>query len=459
MIPTIQIVDINDKLAEPDNGSEQISPTEDQVVEEIQQFFRYDPLNQYLSTIKLHALIKGKHQTWSLSEKRLKLIMKNNNLKNQLQQDQYLDKIEYPATSKPLPKELFSKFNELKGYSLHVSTNFRKDELIFTESKPVFFIPQLDHLNLTKASKACTYCGSLLSSLDHTSKKASFLNHLDCNNCNELWCSPDCKKKDKLHNLLKHNASKSNHLISSKNFDKFAMFCFENGVLQDLYAIAIIKSYFKIDDSLKDIYFSEFAKVGEDVRYGIKHPNSKIEEDEIYLKAFELFNEIFINDLIEWDEFLLMLGIYNLNNYECSIFQIQPLINHDCEPNVRIELSEDKLNNGIKIIANRDIKENEQLTISYVNPHFDMNSRLKQLRLNYGFICHCDKCQNDDKVLQRRKSSNAQHLNSLKEFKELMKNSKVNEFDLNLPNGDEFGETERRKSVRFNEKVIAVNES
>lgn len=450
MTPTIEIISINDKQEVVDNGP--FTPTDEQVVEKIQELFHLDPLYMYLGNVKLLTILKEHNKNWIFSEKKLKQIMKNNNLNNQQQQNQFLDKIQYSNSKKSLPDNLYLKYNDLKGNSIISSKLYKSNELIF-EEKPLFFTSQLDHLNLVKSSKACTYCGSLLSSLNKEVKKTSFLNHLDCNNCSEVWCSVDCKKNDKLHTYLKH--INKNELISSKNFNEYLNFCFNNGILQDFYSISIIKSYFLLDPTLKTSFFNDFAKVDESIRYNCKYPNLKIEQDQTYLQGFELFNNIFINDKIDFNEFTLMLGIFNLNNYQNSIFKSQSLINHNCENNIKIEINNDKLHKGLKVFASKQINPSNELVLNYVNSNYELNNRLKFLRLNYGFICHCSKCQSDNKALQRRKSSNSHNLNNLNEFKNLIKDNKFLEFD--LPEDNEFNK-ERRKSVRFNEQVIAVNE-
>ncbi len=78
-------------------------------------------------------------------------------------------------------------------------------------------------------------------------------------------------------------------------------------------------------------------------------------------------------------------------------------MNHSCEPNVLVRYNYSCSGGGLEArwgenfplvlqcIALRDIEDNEELCISYINNHGNYPTRKKQLA-NYGFECSCPKC-------------------------------------------------------------------
>ncbi|KAM3625895.1 uncharacterized protein V6R79_019417 [Siganus canaliculatus] len=69
------------------------------------------------------------------------------------------------------------------------------------------------------------------------------------------------------------------------------------------------------------------------------------------------------------------------------------LLNHDCRPNCVMVFEGTKL----LLRAVRDINPEEELTISYIETSALAEDRQKQLRDQYHFTCHCERCDAKDK--------------------------------------------------------------
>ncbi|XP_027137114.1 histone-lysine N-methyltransferase SMYD3 [Larimichthys crocea] len=69
------------------------------------------------------------------------------------------------------------------------------------------------------------------------------------------------------------------------------------------------------------------------------------------------------------------------------------LLNHDCRPNCVMVFEGTKLH----LRAVRDIKPEEELTISYIETLSLTEDRQRQLEDQYHFICHCQHCDSQDK--------------------------------------------------------------
>lgn len=46
----------------------------------------------------------------------------------------------------------------------------------------------------------------------------------------------------------------------------------------------------------------------------------------------------------------------------------------------------------LKVYARKFIKKDEELVTTYVNPLHGVSLRRRELRVNWGFICNCDRC-------------------------------------------------------------------
>lgn len=463
----IEVISINDSKPESDAI---VVPHERQIVDSIIEIWKLDPETENLGISKLHAILKRKHGNWSVSEKRVKTLLKKFGLlvNNNQKQFTYVDEIEsFPTIGFDMPEKVHVVMTGKRGKGLYAKKNISKGELIWQET-PLFFIPPLANVNLMRHGSACAYCGKLL-----TTTSGKLLKGLECLNCQEVWCSSDCKNLDfELHANLKH-VKKSMKSINAENFTKLQDYCLKED-WNALFAITIIQANILLDKSgTKFKQFNSMARVSQDVRYKALNSSAGafdslsggalfIEEQQelLWKSGYEMFIKVFPESAstISYQEFLYMMGTYNINNVDPNIYHIQSHLNHNCNPNTTVESLPDRTQ-GLKVFAARDIRNGEELTTTYVNPAHPVQQRQRELRVNWGFICNCQKCKDDLNIQHRRKSSSASSKQTTKSDVQQMlaqTKEKLGDADLEL----EIPEInlERRKSVRFDDKVLAVSE-
>lgn len=472
----VEILDINDHVEEP---IEPIVPHERQIVDDVITIWKEDPSLESLGVPKLHAKVKSRHQNWSLSEKRLRTLLKSYGLVSNTQQFTYASDItsKLDPTGK-LPSKVKVTMTAKRGKGLYAKTQVKKGELIW-EEKPYFFVPALANINLIKSGKACTYCAKLLT--QRSSSGLSALRGLDCNVCPELWCSKECKTLNTLHSKLKHNMfshsgkSKTTEMIDAVGFVALEDYCFKEQ-WNALYAIAIIYAEIITDKTgEKEEFFQSMARVSQATRY--KAINSSAgsfdsmqggalfvmeQQEALWKEGYQKFLSVFpsASSSISYEEFMFMLGTYNINNLDSCIFHTQSHLNHNCLPNTDVQVSTVSRTGSLKVYAARDIRSGEELTTSYVNPSHTLHQRQRELRVNWGFVCGCQRCKDEAKEQHRRKSSHgANGKESASDVRSMLKDMKnqLGDSEIELEDSPAYG-CERRKSVRFDEHVVSVNQ-
>ncbi|ODV82267.1 SET domain-containing protein [Suhomyces tanzawaensis NRRL Y-17324] len=465
----IEVIDINDKSKEEEGP---IVPHERQLVDGVIALWKEDSNNENLGMSKLHALLRERHPNWSVSEKRVKTLLKKFGLLQSNQQFTYANEIKSEVTPDiVLPEKVQIVMTSKRGKGLYAKKDIAKGDLIWEETQ-LFFIPPLANVNLIKLGKACSYCGKLLENTKST------LRGLDCNVCSELWCSLACKKTEaNLHGQLKHNVynpgKKSSKTIDSGAFLELQDYCLTEQ-WNALYAITIIYANILLDKTgVKGKQFRAMARVSQDIRYKALNSSAgafdslqggalfvQEQQETLWKEGYEKFLRVFPNaasEGIDYREFLFMMGTYNINNLDSCIFLTQSHLNHNCDPNTSVETQQLRTS-GLKVFAARDIRSGEELTTTYVNPAHPVQQRQRELRVNWGFTCACTKCKSDLDTQHRRKSSSGQASTRADVRKLLADTSKeLGEGSIELGIPEQSGE--RRKSVRFDEKVVAVEEA
>jgi hypothetical protein len=74
-----------------------------------------------------------------------------------------------------------------------------------------------------------------------------------------------------------------------------------------------------------------------------------------------------------------------------ALFPLLCVVNHACEPNVATRFSSWKGPATVRVEAIRDVREGEELFVSYVDETAPYDERRDALRA-YGFVCACAKC-------------------------------------------------------------------
>lgn len=465
----IEVLSINDSTPD-DSKPGPIIPHERQIMDTVIAIWKEDPLNETLGIAKLHAKVRAKHENWTVSEKRVKTVLKKFGLlPTNGSQFTYANEIKSEETPDiDLPENVQIIMTSKRGKGLYAKRNIAKGDLIWEETQ-LFFIPPLANVNLIKSGKACSYCGNLL----HGSTAGTVLKGLDCTICPEVWCSQECKRNDsQLHGLLKHNVYNPHRLSSGKLINAEAFLDLQNYCLSEqwnaLFAIAMIQANIVMDRSkTKGKQFNAMARVSQDIRYKALNSSAgtfdnfqggalfvEEQQERLWKEGHAKFSAVFPRSNVSYKEFLLMMGTYNINNLDSCIYLTQSHLNHTCDPNTSVETDIVSRTNGLKVYAVRDIRAGEELSTTYVNPVHTVQQRQRELRVNWGFLCGCTKCKSDLKEQQRRRSSSVKE--NASDIRSMLAGAKVQgDFELEVPS--DFG-GERRKSVRFDEKVIAVAE-
>ncbi|QLL32480.1 hypothetical protein HG536_0C06490 [Torulaspora globosa] len=479
----IETLTLNDSVEQYVNKS--IVPEAQQICDDVVLLWKEEPSTEDLEIDGLFERIILRHPEWRITQHTLLHTLTKHNLyaTDEAELETYCSQVELPNVSEVLKDLGLPKNIELRaagngrGRGLFAKHEIQQGELISAESMPLVTIPPIEKLTLMQAGKVCSLCGNSLGHSDHF----IMMNGLDCNGCRSVWCNRNCKKRDLTHAALKHVKAR-NQAISGSGWAKFEKFCMDN-VFVAAYSVGIIyaSSLVGKDDILKR--FAPLAQVSQRLRNRVSDSTNvggtfdassgavgTSDPEPIWERAYELFKEAFPKSAeIDLDKFLIYVGKFNLNQVAGQIYPLYAFINHDCEPNVRYEI-DDKLR--LKVYARKIIKAGDELFTTYVNPLHGVKLRRRELRVNWGFLCQCNRCNKElsQRTVKmraaqfslpshsfadqsRRRSSMR---NARPDLTDLLKNGQ--EFDLEIP--DNVGISHRRRtSVRFDNNVtVAVEE-
>lgn len=450
---------------------DQLVPHERQVIDAVIEIWSQDKSTESLGVVKLYTVVKKFHPNWSLSKDRFKNLIKKFGLAASGSQDQfcYVEHIRsLPTPGIELPQDIELIYTKKRGKGLFAKRDISKGLLLWSE-KPLFLVPPLSHYELISSGTACSYCGKLLNDPSRSKSGALFLKGLQCDGCQEVWCSRECKVSgNQLHVALKHGRQTGKIVFDPSALDKLTTFCVKEQ-WNALYAITFIYAECLIDKSgLKRSQFDAMASISQRTRYKALNSSAgafdslqggalfvEEQQESLWEQGYQMFLNVFkMLDITppSLDEFLLMMGTYNINNLDSSVYLIQSHLNHNCDPTTDVR-SCTKRHDGLSVYALCDIRAGKELTTTYVNPGHPVQQRQRELRVNWGFLCKCDKCKIDLESQQRRKSSSASNFQTRSEIRQMLSAEKEGELEIVEPldyNG------ERRKSVRFDEVVLRV---
>lgn len=463
---SLEVVQINDR--EPE--SEVVTPHPRQVVDDIIALWKEDPLTESLGAAKLHGQVKKRHPNWLVLEKRVRQLLKEFGLNVNLtaQQVSYAKDIKAHPTPKDviMPENVQVTMTLKRGKGLYAKRPIKKGTILWEEA-PLFYVPQLQSTPLMKQGQCCAYCGKVLEK-----NNANLTLGLDCQLCPMVWCLQRCKSSNTLHLALYHLTGK--RLIDAEKFMELEDYCLQE-LWNALYALAHIQAQIIMEKkpeagklSLKD-KFDSLALVSQQVRYRAVNLGAGAfdlmtggalfveEQQEILWKdGYSKFTAVFPRlSGVTYDDFLTMLGTYNINNLDLNVFMIQLHLNHNCDPNVDVNTHATDRSKPLKVVADRDIAGGEELTTTYVNPSHPVLQRLRELRVNWGFVCACNRCKLE-KQQDQRKQSLLKPLQTKEDIRKMLKEEEPSqEIELEVPSPS-LGE--RRKLVRFDDNVLQLTQ-
>lgn len=481
----IQTLSLNDNSRSLPAGS--IVPNSQQVCDSVLLIWREEPASEDYDLEELLKVVMERHQEWKLSVESLRNYLQSHSLyaTDERNLQIYSDKVRMPEVQESqvkLPRNIrmgISSGDKQRG--LFAANDLKAGDMIFEDS-PLVVVPPMDKLVLMQSGKACPLCGSSVNHSQHT----IIINGLDCSECGAVWCSKNCKKDDLTHTTLRHTRSRCKQ-INLSGWKKYESFCKQH-VFVAAYSLGIIHACMVLDRHGKDGICPKFrllAEVSQRIRKKASDSTNlggtldassgaftSDDPEPVWIEAFSLFKEAFPEfDDLDLEIYLNYIGKFNINQVAGQIYPAYSFINHDCEPNVRYEI-DDKL--SLKLYARKPIEKGEELLTTYVNPLHGIKLRRRELRVNWGFLCRCDRCNREltkrrEKLMSptpsahhspansfsdktRRKSSMR---NARPDLRELLKNGQ--EFDLEIPDTQESHH--RKTSVRFDNNVsVAVEE-
>ncbi|SCU91878.1 LAFA_0F06414g1_1 [Lachancea sp. 'fantastica'] len=466
-------------------------PSAEEICDDVVLLWRQEPAFEDVDMGVLLEKLQSRNPTWKLSSSELGKTLLDHNLSfsDESQLFTYADQVgslNHPLLNDKQAEKIVLRetrsHNGLQNWSVFAQKDLRQDEVIFYEHEPLTPILPLDKTSLAERGRSCATCGhSLTQSSQFTVK-----NMLDCQQCSAIWCSKHCKRLDgATHSFLKHPVSK-NKKVNAAGWLAFEEVCRENA-MHSAYSAGMIYARILLDkqegnhirkqfDSLAQVSQGLREKAVDSTNVGGTFDKSTgaISPDKQWLwsQSFDSFCKAFpscTEENLDFDTYLTYVGRFNINQLEGQLFTLYSQLNHNCEPNVRYELD---TKNGLKVFARKNIKKGEELYTTYVNPLHGVTLRRRELLVNWGFLCSCPRCQKD--LSARRKTKQdvsismletpispvhaSRRKSSMKSSKpdlsELLKNGQ--EFDLEIP--IEIGFDRRRKSVRFDDKVMAAVE-
>ncbi|KAL3231798.1 putative protein lysine methyltransferase SET5 [Nakaseomyces bracarensis] len=463
----IQTLSLND--SEPSLPGSSVVPTKQEIRDDVVLLWKEEPAAEDLDLYHLYEKMKLRNPEWKLDEEELEDVLLSNNLyaMDDNQMESYNDKIEFPDISccadmvkgkLPSKVELRECEDKSKGRGLFATRDIQQGELIFHEKVPIAMVPPMDKLKLIRSGKSCSMCGVSVSNSSHF----TMLHGLDCNGCNSIWCSAICKQKDITHPFLKHFGSKNKN-IRPMDWTMFERHCQEN-IFVAAYSIGVIHAATLIDKSHSDEInqqFESLAQVSQRVRYKSSDSNNiggtfdaelgtlKDENPEpLWKRAYDLFIRSFpdAGDL-DYEVFLKHLGRFHINQLNGQLYFLYAFLNHNCEPNVRYDIN-NKME--LKVYARKSIQKDEELFTTYVNPLHGVSLRRRELRVNWGFICKCERCSKE--IIQRRKNAqitreSVLNSNSSSEVS-LRSNNRVSPITIQRPAGGSSSDLRRKSSIR-----------
>lgn len=419
-------------------------PHDREVVSAAISLWKENPATESLGNVKLHALVKQRNPTWSLSANRLKTLLKSHGIQTNVPLVQYVSEtVSQLIPDLELPSGVKILMTKARGKALYSTRAIKKGEEIWYE-EPLILVAPLDHIALMRKSLACAFCARPFQT--RTRGSTLPIGGSDCQNCNAKWCNPRCRKSDIIHSALWHSTGHSK--LKQVEWIKYEQFCLDNQwIAAYAYGVVLLSILRDPTNNLKS-QMDSMAKVSQDVRQ--KAVDSQISSfdlaaeqlEQMWNQGYNLLKEVVVEALDEftYEDYLYGLGMVNINNLDGCLYLTQSHLNHSCDPNVDVKII--GRTTGIKVYAKRDIRAGEELLTTYVNPNDDLHKRKYELRVNWGFLCACPRCKQEEKEQQETNQA------LLKESERENGGS-----TLTVPLTTE---RVRRKSVRFEEAVEVV---
>eukprot|EP01135_Chromosphaera_perkinsii_P007453 Nk52_evm5s859 gene=Nk52_evmTU5s859 len=292
-----------------------------------------------------------------------------------------------------------------KGRGLFATRSFKAGEVVYRE------MPFVAQSVLLRKPICCSQC---LKPFPRVKSKESSIRENDV-----LLCSNTCKNTA---------FDQYGHLSVGENnsMDDFVEYCYS---VERKFPILVARIMGRIiEDVRKNASVSKTVTPLSHLSYAdiptSKIPHEWVEDYAAFKKSFLVGSKNAEFFTVEW--FVRMLSMLNLNSFRVEIetdsdienedseddvgrltnetvntgtalYFLSSFINHDCSPNLRGHWP---CSSEMFLISNRDIREGEELTVSYIANQQNMRvgERRDFLHWAYGFECQCPLCVKESKV-------------------------------------------------------------
>lgn len=192
---------------------------------------------------------------------------------------------------------------------------------------------------------------------------------------------------------------------------KYYSIAFANDILQYMTTMDrfLLRLYLKLTIVDPGLYERELSIFNGSSRsfHSLMDHREDIENDENRVDAIQhiltIFNSLGLPN-IDSDKIISLYGKITTNGFElgsecnniASGFYVESAVfDHSCSPNAAI-VFDSKKSHRCQVRAIKNIFENEEIFISYINLRMIREDRLKILKSNYYFDCHCEKCESNN---------------------------------------------------------------
>ncbi|KAH9996410.1 SET domain-containing protein [Russula compacta] len=386
-----------------------------------------------LGIAKLHALLLSENPAWTVSEKRLRRILKN--LEEQEPHPHQQLEFATPAGTHVYPSSTLvdgldvakwttavevKYFDREKGKGLVAREPISEGQVVWKED-PFIIAPEWDIYDLQLASGACAHCTTPLTP-SSSSSSSSLVQRCAGTVCPARFCNRLClKRSEKTHPLLcpAQNPASVPLLAFARNHAWMALHALAQCAARLLLAHQQQQGRQRANWSV----YRALADLGMEERAQGSWLHGAEPDRATWQAAHKAFVQAFVvppdlawekklarllkrpppkqvaDALFTYDGFLHGLGRMNLNlEAHGGLYTLHSHINHSCNPNISVRhLDQRTALSRITMIAKRDIAIGEELVVTYVNPSLGVHERRSQLGA-WGLVqCYCTRCIEEEK--------------------------------------------------------------
>ncbi|MCO5612246.1 hypothetical protein L7F22_066510 [Adiantum nelumboides] len=288
------------------------------------------------------------------------------------------------------------------GRGVFATRNIRHGGLIHTAE------PLLAHPSLQNVSKVCYFCLKRLEIVAATSTEVAspedYIQKSSFDGLQQKFCSKKCFISAEAFFTVEKQAM----------WKTFHQFCNDESLRLPLLAKRLVCMVLAGVASKDAVDILSFVKPPQDITLCWMHTRamlldafkgSGVPEEQLAFISGEWYcgvlarlslNSFRIELLAEDTRSLLMAAVASVSGDAISgsaVYILPSMYNHDCDPNVDITWP---TNSTAHLTARRDIKEGEELRITYIDASMVHRARQQLLRQAYHFVCNCGRCKDEE---------------------------------------------------------------